>query len=155
MTRPEIPIDWQVVEELLTAGCNGTEVASHFGMHQDTFYRRVQQEFNIGFTEYAANKRANGEALLKKVQFEKACGLSKKGDNTMLIWLGKQRLGQKENIGDVIIPEEVMKAFGQLMGQIEKVQEARKIADNSIINDPKSACVTDESNISTGRLSIF
>lgn len=96
MARPEKPIDWERVDELLMAGCKGTEICPHFDMHPETFYRKVEEKYNIGFTAYCALKRSQGDSLLKETQFLKALGLSDKGDNTLLIWLGKVRLEQKE-----------------------------------------------------------
>ena len=93
MTRPEKPIDWAKVDHLLMAGCKGTEIAPHFDMHVNTFYDKVFEKHNIGFTEYSLIKRSQGDSLLKVKQFEKAM----KSDNTMLIWLGKNRLEQKEH----------------------------------------------------------
>lgn len=93
MSRPEKPIDWKKVDQLLMAGCTGTEIAPHFDMHYNTFYNKVQEKYNIGFSEYSASKKDQGDSLLKAKQFEKA--LSGKND-TMLIWLGKTRLKQSE-----------------------------------------------------------
>lgn len=93
MSRPEKPIDWKLVDRLLIAGCMGTEIAAHFDMHPNTFYDRVQAEYGIGFTEYSSQKKQKGESLLRSKQFDTAMS----GDKTMLIWLGKQRLGQKEH----------------------------------------------------------
>lgn len=93
MARPEKPIDWDKVDQLLMAGCHGTEIASYFNMHPNTFYTKLETNYKCGFTEFSALKKSHGDALLRNVQFEKA--LDK--DNTMMIWLGKQRLGQKEN----------------------------------------------------------
>lgn len=97
ITRTEKPIDWKVVDDLLLAGCNGMEISSHFDMHHDTLYKRVQEKYGLSFTSYASEKRQKGESLLRAQQFAKALGVTVKGDNTLLIWLGKQRLNQSEN----------------------------------------------------------
>lgn len=97
MARPEATIDWDKVDDLLTAGCLGTEVAAFLGMHPETFYDRVVKKHGIGFTEYMQQKRSKGEALIRAQQFAKSIGLTKKGDNMMLIWLGKNRLNQNDN----------------------------------------------------------
>lgn len=96
MSRPEKPLDWAKVDQLLMAGCKGTQIAPHFDMHPETFYDKVKEKYGIGFTEYCAIKREHGDSLLHAKQFEKAL----KGDNAMLIWLGKQRLGQREQRED-------------------------------------------------------
>lgn len=90
--RPVKPIDWKLVDTLLISGCTGTEIASHFDMDKHTFYNRVQQQYGMTFTDYSSEKRYKGESLLRHKQFEVAM----KGDKTMLVWLGKNRLGQRE-----------------------------------------------------------
>lgn len=93
MSRPEKPIDWNLVDNLLIAGCFGTEIAAHFDLHHETFYNRVQDKYGMGFTAYRAEKLYKGDSILRAKQFEKAS----KGDNMMLIWLGKNRLKQKDH----------------------------------------------------------
>lgn len=92
MSRPEKPIDWKKVDHLLMAGCKGTEICPHFDMHPNTFYSKVEEQYKVSFTEYSRIKREQGDSLLRVKQYEKA--LEK--DNTMMIWLGKQRLEQRE-----------------------------------------------------------
>lgn len=91
--RPQIPIDWNVVDRYLEAGCTGTEIASIVGMHHDTFYDRVVLEKGVSFTAYQLEKRSKGDALIRSKQFSEAM----KGDRSMLIWLGKNRLGQRDS----------------------------------------------------------
>ena len=86
-------IDWNIVDELLEAGCEGTHVAAYFGIHPDTLYNRCKEEHGTDFSAYKAEKRSKGDIKLLKVQFEAAV---KDKDKAMMIWLGKQRLGQKE-----------------------------------------------------------
>lgn len=121
-TRPLKPIDWEMVDDLLISGCLGTEIAPFFDMHPETFYDRVLIEKGVGFTEYSSKKKAHGEAILRDVQFKKAIGLSDKGDNTLLIWLGKNRLNQRETAVVEVAPETV-KAFDALMSQTAQMQE--------------------------------
>jgi hypothetical protein len=122
MSRPEIPIDWEKVDFMLEAGSNGASIAARIGMHPNTFYDRVLAKYGIGFTEYATLKRSIGDDNLREGQYRKAL---KKLDNTMLIWLGKQRLGQKENASEKVVPEDVLKAFELLMQQLNQAQEER------------------------------
>jgi len=90
--RPLIPIDWPMVDEMLRHQCTGVEVAARLGMHPETFYNRIEKERGIGFTEYAQEKRSQGVTLLREKQLEVAMS----GDKTMLIWLGKQYVNQRE-----------------------------------------------------------
>lgn len=128
MSRPEKPIDWNKVDQLLMAGCFGTEIAPHFDIHVKTFYDKVVEKFNITFTEYSALKKNQGDSLLKAKQFEKAL----KGDNTLLIWLGKTRLNQREpdSVNDippldlkVEADNENMKLKAQLANALEKISQ--------------------------------
>jgi hypothetical protein len=96
MVRPLKEVDWKKVDELMMAGCLGTEIAAYFGMHEDTFYKKVAQEKKMGFSAYLQLKHSHGESILRAHQYAKALGLTEKGDNTLLIWLGKTRLRQKE-----------------------------------------------------------
>lgn len=91
--RPIIPIDWNQVDKWLEAHCSGAEIASIIGIYPDTLYDRCQKEKGMVFTEYAQQKKSKGDASIKSKQYEEAM----KGDRGMLIWLGKQWLGQRDN----------------------------------------------------------
>ena len=91
--RPEKPIDWKRVDELLEAGCHGTEICPHFDLTPERFYERVQQKYGVSFSIYSQGKKQKGDSCLRERQYLKAL----KGDNMMLIWLGKDRLNQQEN----------------------------------------------------------
>jgi hypothetical protein len=88
-----IPINWQVVDKMLRAGCSGVEVAARLGMSADNLYSRCEKEKQTEFSAYAAQKKANGQALLREAQFDAAV---EGKDRTLLIWLGKQMLEQRE-----------------------------------------------------------
>ena len=72
--------------------CTGEEIASVLGCSYDTFARRVKADFGISCAEYIKEKAGKGRASLRRLQFKSAEG----GNTTMLIWLGKQHLGQKD-----------------------------------------------------------
>lgn len=136
--RPETKIDWKIVDDLLISGCTGMEVSSYLGIHHDTLYYRVQDEFKMNFTEYASKYRQKGEALLRHTQFKKAI---KQSDNTMLIWLGKNRLGQRESPVDVILDPQTVSQYTALMQQITAAQSANsalKIDESKINTEHKS-----------------
>lgn len=125
MSRPEKEIDWKLVDSLLIAGCFGTEIAPHFDMHVKTFYSRVEDKFGVTFTEYSAEKKFKGESLLRKVQYDKAI----KGDNTMLIWLGKNRLKQREK--DILTQEEV-ENVADAVCRIQEENRNRSISESGM-----------------------
>jgi hypothetical protein len=140
MGRKEIPIDLDTVDNMLMAGCLGTEIAEKFKMHPDTLYNRIQSEYNMAFSAYSALKRSLGDALLKVKQFEKAC----EKDNTMMIWLGKVRLEQREPEmqrdtappNDLIIQKdnENMIIKAQLLQAQKRIEEMEKI----LVNQPQT-----------------
>lgn len=117
MARPIKPLDWDRVEWLLKCGCTGVDIAAEFDMHPKTFYEKVSEEYKVCFTEFCALKRNQGDNLLREVQFQKA--LEK--DNTMMIWLGKQRLGQKEN-HDAVAPSND-KMLGDILAEVKSMKE--------------------------------
>lgn len=111
-------IDWDKANDLLVAGCPGTEVASFFGMAAVTFYDAVVRKYGMTFSDYRHSLKQKGESILRAHQFAKAIGLTKEGDNTLLIWLGKQRLGQSESPHDHNVSETAVKNFNELMSQL-------------------------------------
>jgi len=122
--RPVKPIDWKLVDELLMAGCTGMEIAPHFDMHEHTFYDRVSAQYGMRFTEYASEKRFKGDSILRAKQFESAV---KDKNTTMLIWLGKVRLEQREP--EVRAHVHVVQAFD---AQLEIVKpEVKQVEDAS------------------------
>lgn len=86
-------IKWNEVELLLMAGCKGTDIALHLGVHPETLYRRCERDNKINFSEYLRQKRAKGNSLIRLAQFDEAV---RQRDRGMLIWLGKNRLGQSD-----------------------------------------------------------
>ena len=124
--RPQKPIDWNRVDELILKGCLGTEIAPRFDMHAVTFYNRVELEKGVTFTEYCIQKRPEGEGMLREAQFDKAM----KGDTSMLIWMGKQRLNQRETT-TIDVPPETVKSFQGLMEQLEELQKHRMVQKNT------------------------
>lgn len=133
MARPEKPVDWKLVDDLLICGCMGTEIAPHFNMHPDTFYNKVKDHYNMGFTEYSCQKKQEGDSFIRRKQFEKAI----KGDNMMLIWLGKNRLNQSDSPKQDSMLNNIAHQFDSLMSQIKETQDL-KIVDNNINNEQKS-----------------
>lgn len=94
MGRPPKPIDWKFVDSALQAGCSGVEIAAYLGVHSDTLYDAVAREFGETFTTYSLEKSLKGKSMLRLAQFQEAVH---KRDRGMLIWLGKQRLDQKDS----------------------------------------------------------
>jgi hypothetical protein len=89
---PTKVIDWDMVDKLLIAGCNGMQVAARIGVSHDTLYVRCVNERGKIFSAYRQEKISIGDGMLHATQFS----LAMEKDRSMLIWLGKQRLNQKD-----------------------------------------------------------
>ena len=84
MGRPKLNIDAHRVLELAHNGCTLAEIAATLGCCEDTIHKRFSVQIERG--------RKMCDAALRSKQVQKAIA----GDTQMLIWLGKQRLGQKD-----------------------------------------------------------
>ncbi len=133
--RPEKPIDWEIVDRLLEAGCTATEICPFFNIHADTLCRRIVDEKGMLFTDYAAEMHAKGDANIKATQYMKAIGQSTLGDNVQLVWLGKNRLKQRENPTELTVSNETVQSFKNIMDQVSKAQEALKIEETNSIKE--------------------
>jgi hypothetical protein len=90
--RPKIEIDFAEVDKLCQIQCTGEEIASFFEISYDTLERRCKEQFKVSFAEYIKEKSAKGKSSLRRLQWKAAMN----GNVTMLIWLGKQYLGQTD-----------------------------------------------------------
>lgn len=75
------------MEQLAAIGCSGEEIAAVVGCHRDTIYARFSDSIKEG------HEKRN--ASVRRAQYE--AGVKNK-NVAMLIWLGKQHLGQKDQI---------------------------------------------------------
>ena len=92
--RPEKIIDKEEFEKLCAFQCTLEEISSFFDCSEDKIEYWCEETYNKKFKDIYAIKRRKGKVSLRRVQFLKAM----KGDNVMLIWLGKQYLDQREKI---------------------------------------------------------
>ena len=88
-------IDKEQVSKLASFGCTNLEIASFFGC-EETHIRK-------NYSEFLTKGREKGKIRLRQAQWNRAMGGSDKdgkslnnGNVTMLIWLGKQMLGQAD-----------------------------------------------------------
>lgn len=88
--RPEHIIDWQAFEKLCHMQCTLVEIADFFACDEKTIERRVVKQYGEGFVDTYKKLSAGGRRSLRRWQFDAAA----KGNTTMLVWLGKQWLGQ-------------------------------------------------------------
>ena len=85
MARPKkYKLDTEQVEKLAGFGCTNTEISSYFGCSDTTLTR------NYG--EFLTKGREKGKIRLRQLQWRAA----ERGNVAMMIWLGKQVLGQSD-----------------------------------------------------------
>ena len=92
MARPLKEIDWDQVAEMCAIHCTGEEQAAVLGVDYDTLNTACKREKGLSFSDYFRQKSASGKMSLRRRQYTKAM----EGDNTQLIWLGKNWLGQTD-----------------------------------------------------------
>jgi len=85
-------LDWQKIGKMLEADCSAVGIADEFGVSVDTLYVRCKRDHTLSFSEFSQQKKAKGDDLLRVKQYQAAMG----GNVVMMIWLGKQRLGQSD-----------------------------------------------------------
>lgn len=110
--RPRIELDYNTIDKLCAIQCTGEEIASVLNIDYDTLNRRIKQDTDMSFTEYFIKKAGNGKASLRRRQFE----LAANGNVTMLVWLGKQYLGQSDK-SDIMIDEDRVDKLDILLDQ--------------------------------------
>lgn len=84
--RPRKPVDPELLERLAACGCTVNEMASVMQCDKRTLERRFATAISDG--------RNRGRSSLRHKQFQ----LAMRGDKTMLVWLGKQHLGQSDKL---------------------------------------------------------
>lgn len=87
MARPKKTIDYKEVEKLAAIMCTQEEIGSHL----DISVRTLQKDEE--FLRVYKKGLDGGRKSLRRQQYE----LAMNGNATMLVWLGKQYLDQKDN----------------------------------------------------------
>ena len=90
MARPKkYDIDVKKVEQLASFGCTNIEIASFFGCSPDLLEK--------SYSEFLTKGKDKGKIRFRQLQWQLAEGSENHPPNaTMLIWLGKQILGQTD-----------------------------------------------------------
>lgn len=97
MGRPPIifsDVDWQNIEKLCSLMCTADEIAHFMGISIDTLSRRITEAHGCTFADYHKKHSVNAIISLRRAQWQNALD----GNATLQIWLGKQYLGQKNNL---------------------------------------------------------
>ena len=121
MARPRKNIERKDFESLLAIQCTLEEVTAFFdhkldGCSADTIERWCKRTYKESFADIAAKKRNLGKISLRRAQFELA-----KKNGAVAIFLGKNYLGQKDNI--IETDEQTLQAVGEALVKIKRAAE--------------------------------
>jgi len=90
--RPTIELDKKQFEALCGFQCTLAEIASHFDVTEDSVIRWCKRTYKTSYSSVFEQKRGKGKVSLRRRQYQKAMD----GDTAMLIFLGKNWLGQAD-----------------------------------------------------------
>lgn len=94
--RPKKPIDYAAAEKLAGLQCTQEEIAAYMGLSVDTLMRDPK------FCGIYKDGIQKGRMSLRRHQWKAL----EAGNSTMLVWLGKQYLGQRDRIANEITGRE-------------------------------------------------
>lgn len=84
--------NWATFDNLCGIQCTKREIADVLEVSESTIERAVKRKFNMNYDDYYQQKASKGRISLRRKQYE----VAQSGNVTMLIWLGKQYLGQAD-----------------------------------------------------------
>ena len=110
--RPKIEMsdkDFSILINMIRIQCTAQEICDVLGISEDTLGRRIAErgiEGASNFAELYKKHQSEGKASLRRAQWK----LAESGNATMLIWLGKQVLGQSDK-SEVFVQDEPISEF--------------------------------------------
>lgn len=114
MARPRVEISEDQFKKLCGIQCTLQEIAGFFDCSEDTIENWCKRTFKEGFSDCYKKYSQDGRISLRREQYK----LAMKGNCSMLIWLGKQYLGQSEKI-DANVKDDHKKEMAEFMEAIK------------------------------------
>ena len=93
--RPPKEFDQKNFESLCQIQCTEEEICQFFSCSEKTLNKWCREKYCANFSQVFREKRGVGKISLRRAQYQAALN----GNASLLIWLGKQYLGQRENTG--------------------------------------------------------
>lgn len=115
--RPPKPINLRELAKLAQFGCTLEEAAAWFNITDRTLKSRLHDP---AVREVWEKGQCDGRTSIRRAQYRAAL----KGDRTMLVWLGKTRLGQREEV----VVEDRLTLMTEVATQYERLARAGKAA---------------------------
>lgn len=112
-SKPLTDQDFNRMLTMMRIHCTQTEICQVLEMSDTTLNRRLQERGYDNFEDCFKKHNGEGKASLRRMQWEAA----ENGNSTMLVWLGKQYLGQRDKINAEITGED----GGPIIQRIERV----------------------------------
>lgn len=115
--RKAVPIDLIELEKLCSMGCTDQEIADWFEVSLRTIQnRRAQRKFG----DVMRRGDAKGRLSIRRAQVRQV----EAGNVAMIIWMGKNRLGQRDNIAGINMSLPPIKTAEDVAGAAEEVTQA-------------------------------
>lgn len=133
MARPATEsekINAEELNKLMKLQPSEQEAADWFDVKVKTLARFVRKHFGCSFVQLRDKSFVQTKIAIKRAQIDKAL----KGDNTMLIWCGKQYLGQAEKVEQKNIP---VGSLSEQLASMTPEQKAAEIAELEKRLNPK------------------
>lgn len=108
MGRPKKEIEYETVEKLASIQCTQEEIANFLELSVRTLQRDEE------FCRIYKKGQDNGKMSLRRTQFKLA-----EKNPTMAIWLGKQYLGQRDNLD--IESDKALEKLDEVLSNIKGV----------------------------------
>ena len=86
-------INFEQLKAMCRIQCTAVECAAVFGIDDNTLDRRIKEAGYAGFGEFYKKYSHEGKTSLRRAQWKAA---TEQLNPTMLVWMGKQMLGQKD-----------------------------------------------------------
>ena len=93
--RPKKDINWEQLKAMVRIQCTQEECAAVLGVDVDTLSARLREQDYASFSDFYKKYSHEGLASLRRAQWKAAV---EQNNPTMLVWMGKQMLGQKDKV---------------------------------------------------------
>lgn len=92
--RPEKDMDWKLLDSVLQYGASLIDCSELLELSEDTIQRKIKDAHGVTFSQYRESKKSKIRMKLRQKQYDVAM----QGNVAMLIWLGKNELGQTDKL---------------------------------------------------------
>ena len=119
--RPPKEFDQKNFESLCQIQCTEEEICQFFSCSEKTLNKWCREKYGANFSQVFREKRGVGKISLRRAQYQAALN----GNASLLIWLGKQYLGQTEN--PAALQDDTQKVLDKLdsvIGEIDAIAKS-------------------------------